>query len=195
MASSRGDLARIRAPHRGESANRRIRRPSPPNESLSVACQGTASSEPGMPEHRPIRGHIPWTTVDATLRAARSIWLATARPDGRPMVAPLWYWRDSESTPPRLNFVTARQPIRSGTLSARAGSKRIGRRRRSRHPARAGTRRDRSRGARPGRRGVSVPVRELDPSADLVWLRPRVGVDDPTNPRLAIVVARGDPAA
>jgi len=61
-----------------------------------------------MPEHRPIRGHIPWTTVDATLRAARSIWLATARPDGRPMVAPLWYWRDSESTPPRLDFVTAR---------------------------------------------------------------------------------------
>ena len=31
----------------------------------------------------PIRGHIPWSNVDARMRAARSIWLATTRRDGR----------------------------------------------------------------------------------------------------------------
>src|SRR6187200_910893 len=70
-----------------------------------------------MPEYRPIRGHIPWTTVDAMLRAARSIWLATARPDGRPMVAPLWYWWDGESTPPRLYFITARPTQKARNLA------------------------------------------------------------------------------
>lgn len=61
-----------------------------------------------MGEYRPIRGHIPWATVDARLRAGRSIWLATARPDGRAMVAPVWYWWDGDSSPPGLYFITVR---------------------------------------------------------------------------------------
>ena len=70
-----------------------------------------------MPEHQPVRGHVPWATVDATLRAARSIWLASARPDGRPMVAPLWFWWDGESTSPRLYFITARSTWKARDLA------------------------------------------------------------------------------
>ena len=70
-----------------------------------------------MPEHRPVRGHIAWTTVDAMLRAARSIWLATARPDGRPMVAPVWFAWDGESIPPRLYFITARPTRKARNLA------------------------------------------------------------------------------
>jgi nitroimidazol reductase NimA-like FMN-containing flavoprotein (pyridoxamine 5'-phosphate oxidase superfamily) len=64
--------------------------------------------------HEPVRGHIPWSNVDARLRAGRSIWLATSRPDGRALVAPVWFWWDGESAPPRLYFITA-----SGTHKAR----------------------------------------------------------------------------
>jgi len=70
-----------------------------------------------MPDHRPIRGHIPWTTVGASLRAGRSIWLATARPDGRPMVAPLWFWWDDDADPPRLYFITARTTWKARNLA------------------------------------------------------------------------------
>jgi nitroimidazol reductase NimA-like FMN-containing flavoprotein (pyridoxamine 5'-phosphate oxidase superfamily) len=62
----------------------------------------------------PIRGHIPWSNVDARLRAGRSIWLATTRRDGRAMVAPVWFWWDGDTDPPRLYFITAR-----GTHKAR----------------------------------------------------------------------------
>lgn len=34
---------------------------------------------------------MPWRTVDLTLQATRSAWLATTRPDGRPHAAPLWF--------------------------------------------------------------------------------------------------------
>jgi nitroimidazol reductase NimA-like FMN-containing flavoprotein (pyridoxamine 5'-phosphate oxidase superfamily) len=62
----------------------------------------------------PIRGHIPWSNVDARLRSARSIWIATTRPSGRAMVAPLWFWWDGTADPARLYFITAR-----GTSKAR----------------------------------------------------------------------------
>jgi nitroimidazol reductase NimA-like FMN-containing flavoprotein (pyridoxamine 5'-phosphate oxidase superfamily) len=62
----------------------------------------------------PVRGHIPWSTVDAHLRSGRSIWLATTRADGRALAAPVWFWWAGEADPPRLYFITAR-----GTLKAR----------------------------------------------------------------------------
>jgi PPOX class probable F420-dependent enzyme len=37
-------------------------------------------------------GFIPWHTVDNPLRAFRSIWVSTTRPDGRPHAVPVWYW-------------------------------------------------------------------------------------------------------
>ncbi|HEX6035406.1 MAG TPA: hypothetical protein VFY83_13255 [Anaerolineales bacterium] len=30
------------------------------------------------------RGHIPWNKIESWLRAFRSIWVSTTRPDGRP---------------------------------------------------------------------------------------------------------------
>lgn len=42
-----------------------------------------------------VRGFIPWRTVDLSLQALRTIWLATTRPDGRPHAAPVWFvWVD-----------------------------------------------------------------------------------------------------
>jgi len=49
-------------------------------------------------------GHIPWNKVDLPLRAQRSIWLATTRPDGRPHVVPVWFWWDGQE----VYFVTPR---------------------------------------------------------------------------------------
>lgn len=42
------------------------------------------------------RGHIPWSNVDARLRALRELWVATASEDG-PDAAPVWFWWDGES--------------------------------------------------------------------------------------------------
>ncbi|MDQ3871784.1 MAG: TIGR03618 family F420-dependent PPOX class oxidoreductase [Chloroflexota bacterium] len=39
-------------------------------------------------------GFIPWHKVDLPLRAARSIWISTTRPDGRPHAMPVWFWWD-----------------------------------------------------------------------------------------------------
>jgi hypothetical protein len=36
-------------------------------------------------------GFIPWSVVDLGMRAARTIWLATARPDGRAHAVPVWF--------------------------------------------------------------------------------------------------------
>ena len=64
----------------------------------------------------PVRGHIPWSTVEARLRAARSIWIATGRADGRPLVAPVWFlWSDGEL--PRLYFITARSTVKARNLA------------------------------------------------------------------------------
>jgi nitroimidazol reductase NimA-like FMN-containing flavoprotein (pyridoxamine 5'-phosphate oxidase superfamily) len=65
-----------------------------------------------------VRGHIPWTTVDLSLRAGRSIWVATSRPDGRAMVAPVWYWWDGDAAPPLLYFITARATQKARNLAA-----------------------------------------------------------------------------
>jgi hypothetical protein len=35
-------------------------------------------------------GLIDWATVEAQLASARTYWIATTRPDGRPHVAPVW---------------------------------------------------------------------------------------------------------
>jgi nitroimidazol reductase NimA-like FMN-containing flavoprotein (pyridoxamine 5'-phosphate oxidase superfamily) len=69
-----------------------------------------------MADPTPIRGQIPWGTVDLRLRAGRSIWLATVRPDGRPMVVPVWYCWDGSSDPPRLYFITARTTQKARNL-------------------------------------------------------------------------------
>lgn len=38
---------------------------------------------------------LPWSHADGRLEAARNYWLATARPDGRPHVTPVWgVWVD-----------------------------------------------------------------------------------------------------
>ena len=67
-----------------------------------------------------MRGHVPWSNVDACLRAARSIWLATTRRDGRAMVAPVWFWWDGDAEPPRLYFITARGTHKSRHLAAQS---------------------------------------------------------------------------
>jgi nitroimidazol reductase NimA-like FMN-containing flavoprotein (pyridoxamine 5'-phosphate oxidase superfamily) len=58
-----------------------------------------ASSEPGCPgsEEVVVGSHIPFGKADAWLRAARSIWLATGGPSGRPHVAPVWFVWDGRS--------------------------------------------------------------------------------------------------
>jgi nitroimidazol reductase NimA-like FMN-containing flavoprotein (pyridoxamine 5'-phosphate oxidase superfamily) len=66
---------------------------------------------------QPVRGHIPWATVDARLRAGRSIWLATTRRDGRALVAPVWFWWAGDAEPPRLYFITARPTLKARNLA------------------------------------------------------------------------------
>jgi PPOX class probable F420-dependent enzyme len=58
-------------------------------------------------------GHIPWHQVDLPLRAGRSIWLCTTRPDGRPHAAPVWYWWDGRS----IYFVTGRATQKARNLA------------------------------------------------------------------------------
>ena len=70
-----------------------------------------------VPPPAAIRGHIPWTTIDRQLRAGRSIWLATSRPDGRPMAAPVWYWWDGDASPPCVYFITARPTQKARNLA------------------------------------------------------------------------------
>ena len=72
-----------------------------------------------MADPNPVRGHIPWSTLDLRLRAGRSIWLATTRPDGRAMVAPVWYWWDGGASPPSLYFITARTTHKARNLAHR----------------------------------------------------------------------------
>jgi PPOX class probable F420-dependent enzyme len=60
-------------------------------------------------------GHIPWNKVDLWLRAHRSIWLATTRPDGRPHAAPVWYvWEEPGQ---RLYFQTVRTSRKGRNLA------------------------------------------------------------------------------
>jgi len=47
-------------------------------------------------DERRTRGHIPWSDVDARLRAGRELWMATASPEGRPDAKPVWFWWDGD---------------------------------------------------------------------------------------------------
>src|SRR5438270_11804113 len=44
-----------------------------------------------------MKGHIPWERVDAQLRALRSLWVSTTRPDGRPHAMPVWFTWDGHT--------------------------------------------------------------------------------------------------
>ena len=42
-----------------------------------------------------VKGMLPWSFVIDRMNAARNYWIATATPDGRPHVAPVWgLWLD-----------------------------------------------------------------------------------------------------
>jgi hypothetical protein len=42
-------------------------------------------------------GFIPWRVVDVQLKALRTIWISTTRPDGRPHSVPVWFlWEDGD---------------------------------------------------------------------------------------------------
>ena len=59
------------------------------------------------------RGYIPWSKIENWLRAARSIWVSTTRPDGRPHVVPVWFiWDDSH-----LYFISAGNLQKSKNLA------------------------------------------------------------------------------
>ena len=58
-------------------------------------------------------GHIPWRTVDVTLQATRSIWIATTRPDGRPHAMPVWFWWDGRD----IYFITQRSTQKARNLA------------------------------------------------------------------------------
>jgi PPOX class probable F420-dependent enzyme len=51
-------------------------------------------SEP-MPT--PKRGFVPWSWADRQLRAMRSIWVSTTRPDSRPHAVPVWFTWDGRT--------------------------------------------------------------------------------------------------
>jgi PPOX class probable F420-dependent enzyme len=58
-------------------------------------------------------GFIPWRKVDLPLRAGRSIWLGTTRPDGRPHAVPVWYVWDGR----RIYFITRRDMQKAKNLA------------------------------------------------------------------------------
>ncbi len=57
-------------------------------------------------------GFIPWSAVDVLLRALRSIWISTTRPNGRPHAVPIWFIWDGAS----LYFITDRQMQKAKNL-------------------------------------------------------------------------------
>ena len=59
------------------------------------------------------RGFIPWNKIDHWLRAFRSIWISTTRPDGRPHAVPVWYTWDGR----HLYFISARHLQKSKNLA------------------------------------------------------------------------------
>ena len=59
------------------------------------------------------RGFIPWNKIDNWLRAARSIWVSTTRPDGRPHSVPVWFiWDDH-----KVYFISAHNLQKSKNLA------------------------------------------------------------------------------
>ena len=60
-----------------------------------------------------VRGHIEWSTVEARLKATRSMVLSSVRPDGRPHAIPTWFcWADA-----RIYFITARTTQKARNLA------------------------------------------------------------------------------
>lgn len=59
------------------------------------------------------RGFIPWNKIDNWLRAARSIWVSTTRPDGRPHAVPVWFIWDGRN----VYFISARRLQKSRNLA------------------------------------------------------------------------------
>lgn len=58
-------------------------------------------------------GHVSWGWVDRNLRAVRSIWLSTTRPDGRPHATPVWFTWDGST----LYFATHRRSQKAKNLA------------------------------------------------------------------------------
>ena len=58
-------------------------------------------------------GHIPWQKIDLHLRAQRTIWIGTTRPNGRPHSIPVWFCWDGAN----LYFVTKRSTQKAQNLS------------------------------------------------------------------------------
>ncbi|HEV2460084.1 MAG TPA: pyridoxamine 5'-phosphate oxidase family protein [Ktedonobacterales bacterium] len=58
------------------------------------------------------RGFIPWSWVDRQLRAIRSIWVSTTRPDGRPHAVPVWLTWDGRA----LYFATGERAQKARNL-------------------------------------------------------------------------------
>ncbi len=58
-------------------------------------------------------GFIPWNQVDLPLRALRSIWICTTRPDGRPHAVPVWFVWDGTS----IYFITRRDMQKAKNLA------------------------------------------------------------------------------
>ncbi len=58
-------------------------------------------------------GFIPWSSIDIALRAQRSIWISTTRPDGRPHAVPVWYIWDDRS----IYFITQRDVQKAKNLA------------------------------------------------------------------------------
>jgi len=65
------------------------------------------------PDSSRIRGFIPWNKIDNWLRAARSIWISTTRPDGRPHAVPVWFIWDETA----LYFISARNLQKARNLA------------------------------------------------------------------------------
>ena len=61
-------------------------------------------------------GHIPWTWVDRQLRALRSIWVSSTRPDGRPHAVPVWFTWDGRT----LYFATHESSQKARNLERQA---------------------------------------------------------------------------
>jgi PPOX class probable F420-dependent enzyme len=62
------------------------------------------------------RGFIPWSVVDRQLRALRSIWVSTTRPDGRPHAVPVWFTWDGHT----LYFATHESSQKARNLASQS---------------------------------------------------------------------------
>ena len=60
-------------------------------------------------------GFIPWRVIDSVLRASRTVWVSSTRPDGRPHSVPVWFlWEDGAS--PSIVFLSLPNTQKSRNL-------------------------------------------------------------------------------